>query len=1087
MALLPLAGFAADPVVGFGDGNASRSKTYDGSSHDLPAPTTINGTAIPNTTNILELKWYYVDGTTETEITKNAAGKYQYKDAGTYKVTFDLNEELGTGTTHYTATWLVKQKQVTVSAELKSGNTITYGDAYDATKFKAKYDGFVGTDLASGNPKAGVMSGSVTEFLTDYTQGANAGTDAYYIRPIITSLTSKNYTFVVAATDAKFSVKAKAIVDDASKFTFSFSELVYNAMNQMPTITVKDLALDKEATFTAEFFTKSECASTDAFTYDQYAFTAYSAADGGTQYATGTVEVLSETSNYAIVKVKDNTVTSWIGKIFKVNKVANATRYQLYENEAPINVWVELGTKTAAATLNHKDADIYYVKITGSGNYGGTAIKKSFKIQQKPLAITTSNQKIEYTGEVLTLDNTKITYEGLEDADKATGQEIPATTGVFEDNISIKVKTTKPITFVGTGADYVIQAYAVKTTGSGANEVTENINDVTKIFKNYQVAYFNDGILTVTPKELTFNLKAQEVQYGNESNLMPGASYTPTTDFADYLTVTGFVNGDAVVAYPKLTVADKEIAANSSQYTITADLTTVALKHTDAEGVETVVLFNNYKLSATSNTTSVLSLIKGNISVRPINNGVTYGDAQAALTVNVSTANANDKATAANVLKEAVVIAATANDGTTKYPNVGKYVMSLDLTKVKDNADYQALIKNYNISTFTGEYTISKRDLTKITIADQTVAINSSTTASSNTDLDEDLVVFEAGNYKLTDYDKAILKEEFEYVFKNEVSTAAITATPITDAIRIKFATGVTAFKNFNLPEGVTLGAAGNKVKDKYILGALTVAQTAAGAIVLNPVNKATWTAVDDGVKTAAQVLAARQAYGYTAIKDANGKIATVKFGNFAMVAERWYTMVLPFNTTVAEISQALGYAVVNVLNKDNATDDVKFKLYMQEIPANEPFLVKVYKNINLGDQDMNGTENDPVTFTAKNIVFTATPSVEDEAGNQFIGTFMGYQTADDVDDEYYMATSNGGWYQHGYTRPSGAYLKVVAAQSARIFVEEPDGSTTAIELINGEAVPAAEGWYTLNGVKLQGVPTEKGVYINNGKKVVIK
>lgn len=29
--------------------------------------------------------------------------------------------------------------------------------------------------------------------------------------------------------------------------------------------------------------------------------------------------------------------------------------------------------------------------------------------------------------------------------------------------------------------------------------------------------------------------------------------------------------------------------------------------------------------------------------------------------------------------------------------------------------------------------------------------------------------------------------------------------------------------------------------------------------------------------------------------------------------------------------------------------------------------------------------------------------------------------------------------------------------------------------------------WYTINGVKLQGKPTQKGVYINGGRKVVIK
>lgn len=38
--------------------------------------------------------------------------------------------------------------------------------------------------------------------------------------------------------------------------------------------------------------------------------------------------------------------------------------------------------------------------------------------------------------------------------------------------------------------------------------------------------------------------------------------------------------------------------------------------------------------------------------------------------------------------------------------------------------------------------------------------------------------------------------------------------------------------------------------------------------------------------------------------------------------------------------------------------------------------------------------------------------------------------------------------------------------------------------MINGKEAGA---WYTLDGRKLNGMPTVKGMYINNGKKVVIK
>jgi hypothetical protein len=72
------------------------------------------------------------------------------------------------------------------------------------------------------------------------------------------------------------------------------------------------------------------------------------------------------------------------------------------------------------------------------------------------------------------------------------------------------------------------------------------------------------------------------------------------------------------------------------------------------------------------------------------------------------------------------------------------------------------------------------------------------------------------------------------------------------------------------------------------------------------------------------------------------------------------------------------------------------------------------------------------------------------------------------------------------------AYLVLDSSFSAdanvRILVEEADGTVTAISNINAEGVAVpAEGWYTINGVKLQGAPTQKGIYINNGKKIVVK
>ena len=62
--------------------------------------------------------------------------------------------------------------------------------------------------------------------------------------------------------------------------------------------------------------------------------------------------------------------------------------------------------------------------------------------------------------------------------------------------------------------------------------------------------------------------------------------------------------------------------------------------------------------------------------------------------------------------------------------------------------------------------------------------------------------------------------------------------------------------------------------------------------------------------------------------------------------------------------------------------------------------------------------------------------------------------------------------------------------QSIIVRLVGANGQTTAIGTIDtktGEMTFDSEAWYTLDGVRLSGKPTKKGLYINNGKKVVIK
>ena len=208
-----------------------------------------------------------------------------------------------------------------------------------------------------------------------------------------------------------------------------------------------------------------------------------------------------------------------------------------------------------------------------------------------------------------------------------------------------------------------------------------------------------------------------------------------------------------------------------------------------------------------------------------------------------------------------------------------------------------------------------------------------------------------------------------------------------------------------------------------------------------------------------------------------------------ATATEHWFTMVLPFNATLSELCEKWGYVVVNTLDKTNDNESkVVFKLQMQGITANEPFLIKFSQAVAA-----------PVTFTNRTIAdadYTQTPVVEDNAGtnhNKFIGSYdnliveaSDYNWIIDTMKDKFVRNTSASNVQSIY-----AYLhtaEVLSSFAPSIYIQDENGNVTAINSIATDApAMSGEGWYTINGVKLQGAPTEKGVYIQNGKKVILK
>ena len=87
-----------------------------------------------------------------------------------------------------------------------------------------------------------------------------------------------------------------------------------------------------------------------------------------------------------------------------------------------------------------------------------------------------------------------------------------------------------------------------------------------------------------------------------------------------------------------------------------------------------------------------------------------------------------------------------------------------------------------------------------------------------------------------------------------------------------------------------------------------------------------------------------------------------------------------------------------------------------------------------------------------------------------------------------YNGSTEGGTFQNARRMTRGTSASEELPQTITVVLLSSNGGTTSVGTINaltGEI--SFDGWYTMDGRKLDGKPTKKGLYINNGRKVVIK
>ena len=1093
MALLPLAGFAQEKTS-ISDWTVTLSSdvplVYNGAEQNLPTLTNIKkGEVTVSTFGATDwaLSWSFRG-------TPIAYTDAKGTNAGVYTLTITATADNATYTGSVSKAYTISKKDVTVTATDPA--SITYGQVLPANDEFYDVAGYISGHEYVGDP--------VTISTIDNT---TAGDKPF----TITAKTNiENYNIVVPSNANSGILKINKVALDVQ--AKAFADFTYGA-KQLSDIT-------KEVTYSG--FVNDE---TDAVLGGSLTFKVNKAAAGtGTEFegygGAGTWYIIPgglTSSNYDINFINSTFTVSALTldtadedfTLTVEDDTYNATAY----NPEPTVKWkgVNLmkattepvaandysfvytsdaaGNTVIADATTIKNAGKYYVKITGAGNFTGSVVIP-FDIKKAELRIRSKNQTKTYDAKPFAFPAT-LTYADAT-ANDYYGKFVTITGWQgTTDNFSNVFKTGKKLTLTQnatTAGDYTITV--------ADNRTGEEDDD--DIFTNYTPKYGSLGVLTINKKTIYVQAKNVSKKYGEEipakyngntavaaGDVIVGTSNEMTdgqiTADANALATDGTTQ-DVITTYPKLT---KAAGTTKGHYPITVTKAGMVIKHgTGGDAVtssyDIQVLDGDYNIAGKSFT----------IWADPKESF--YGEDKVALTASIEGMTVSD----ANTLKADI-------EGALKLPanatNAKEYDIELDETALKNTIATGAnaeLWQNYETETFdfvSDKYTIKRAELTvkakpqvrmrgeKVIDAASAATIEFEGTAPTGNDLK---LIYNA--LKLT---YALPDNVDDVPATTEVDESITYLTAEKELADGALAHGLakaddTHPTDYDTEDGVWYNGI---VIDPATLTAYNAANAPAAeaeaiknyTLVLATVAYAQLTVTTSDVL----VLDAEAATNSGDLTANAGKKLNVTIDNKNMNANKWYTISLPFAITPFDFCKAInGYAIFDRLQKTG--DKLSFKISLDEIPAYTPFLVKVDSRVELGSVifEKVTVEAPAVVETEKNDTWIVKNTID--AGDV---EGLVYWLASDREDGLKLDLNE----TKGNFRGFDAYFTTVDGQKhadARIFIEEPDGTTTAISNIaaDGEMIPA-EGWYTLNGVKLQGMPTEKGVYINNGKKIVVK
>ena len=174
----------------------------------------------------------------------------------------------------------------------------------------------------------------------------------------------------------------------------------------------------------------------------------------------------------------------------------------------------------------------------------------------------------------------------------------------------------------------------------------------------------------------------------------------------------------------------------------------------------------------------------------------------------------------------------------------------------------------------------------------------------------------------------------------------------------------------------------------------------------------------------------------------------------------------MTLNTTTSGLSGS-----TLTLNFTSATD----------IPAGTPFIIK---------WDNKGTTIEEPEFTCVTISSATTNNEQAFLGGSFKGSFSPVSfTANDKTKLFLGAGNNLHWPSADMTLGAcRAYFDLGTSNASEFVLNFGDGeNVTGVNEVIEVNEDNDNSWYTLSGTRLEGKPTQKGLYIHGNKKIVVK